>query len=226
MIRRFFGNAFFFGAPAFLIVIACTVFSLRWLFEPIDPKNVDRGRLVRLLQFRDFRPLPPPLVANLSERYDAEFGRRSEKMPEFNFSTAEKRIYTHYGGTRKSTSTRFETNLNLLARAKYFDWMARFESLPRKEHPALMLEIIDDMKWWEELYMNFLRAAGLPIPSLAELMEEFDGMIESFKDGAADADIARIDRFKRQMVVGFAAHELRKTFWPFQRVAEESDPPP
>ena len=211
-IFRCFGAVFFFGAPVFLIVVACLVFGLRWLFEPIDPGHVDREHLVRLLEFRDFRPLPPQVITKLSERYDAEFGRRSGTMPTFGFSTAEKRIYAHYGGTRKANATRFETNLNLLARAKYFDWMIRFESLSSREQPAMMFEIINDMKWWEELYMNFLRAAGLPIPTAAELMREFDIMVESFKDGADTADIARIDRFKRRMIAGFVAYELRKVF--------------
>ena len=207
-IRRFFGAVLFFGAPVFLIVFGCAVVGLRLVYGPIDPETVDRARLIRLIQFRDFRKLPAPLVAELSERCDAEFGRRSGKMPEFRFSAAEKKIYAHYSGKRKTGDTRFETNLNLMARTKYFDWMNRFESLPRREQPALMHEIIDDMKWWEDLYMNFLRAAELPIPPLAELMKEFDEMIESFKNGADPENVKRVDQFKRRMVAGFIARAV------------------
>ena len=207
-IRRLLGVVFFFGAPVFLIAVACVAVGLRPVFGPIDLENIDRNIMVRLLQFRDFRAFPAPLVAKLSERYDAEFGRRGGKMPEFRFSAAQKRIHAHYESKSKTNGTRFQTNLNLLARAKYFDWMDRFESLARKEQPALMNEVIDDMKWWEDIYMNFLRAAEIPIPSQAELMRQFDEMIESFKTGAAAEDVKRIDRFKKRMAAGFVARAM------------------
>ena len=221
-IRRLFGAVFFFGAPVFLIAAACTAISLQSVFGPVDPEKTDRDRLVRLMQFRDFRMLSDPLVAKLSERYDAEFGRRSGRMPKFRFSTAEKRIYAHYGGARRTNDTRFETNLNLVARVKYVDWMDRFESLSRKEQPAMMNEVIDEMKWWEDLYMNFLRTAELPIPSQVELMKEFDNMIESFKIGAEDKDRKRIDRFKQRMIAGFVA---RAMFTPFRPKGKDIDAP-
>ncbi len=210
-LRRCIGAVFFFGAPVFLTVVASAAVCLQSIFGPIDPPNVDRDRLVQLMKFRDFRTLSSPVIAGLAERNDVEFGRRSGKMPEFRFSSTEKKIYAYFGAKRQTNGSCFETNLRLMARAKYFDWMNRFETLSSPEQSALMNEIIDDMKWWEELYMNFLRAAELPIPSLAELMREFDEMIESFKIGAEAADIARIDRFKQRMSAGFVAREIKNT---------------
>jgi len=212
-LRRLFGAVFFFGAPVFLLVVASTVIALRPLFGPIDSENVGREQLVRLMQFRDFRALPPVHIAKLSERCDVEFGRRSGKMPEFRFSASEKKMYAYFADREgQSRATRFETNLNLLARAKYFDWMNRFDSLAHEEQAALMNEIVDDMKWWGDLYVNFLRAAELPIPSPVELMEDFFDMIESFKIGADAGDAKRIDRFKLKIVAGFSGREFNKIF--------------
>ena len=213
VLRRCAGAAFFFAPPVLVILIFCVAVGLRPLFGPIDPKNVDRACLVQLMKFRNFRTLPPQVVAELAERSDTEFGRRSGKMPEFQFSTTEKKIYAHFGGGRQSNTTRFETNLNLMARVKYFNWMERFESLPRRQQPALLNEIIDDMKWWENLYMSFLQAAELPIPTPIELMQQFDDMIESFKVGADDVDIERIDRFKKRMITGFVARAMLLPPW-------------
>ena len=220
VLRRFFGAVFFFGAPVFLFGVVCAVVATYPLFGPIDPENVDRGQLIRLMQFRDFRNFSPQLVAKLSERCDVEFGRRGGKMPEFQFSATEKKMFAYYGGKRKSADTRFETNLNLLARAKYFDWMDQFDAMLPNERPALMNEIIDDMKWWETLYMNFLRAAELPIPSLTELTQDFIDMTESFKIGVAVAEVERIDRFTEEIIDRFAKEvideynrQIRRILW-------------
>jgi len=65
------------------------------------------------------------------------------------------------------------------------------------------------MKYWESVFMDFLCAAELPIPSINELIREFDNMIESFKAGAAPEEIARIDDFKQRMNAAFVAREVQ-----------------
>ena len=196
VLRRFFGAVFFFGAPVFLLGIACAVIVLYPLFGPIDPENIDRELLAPLMLCRDFRKLPAPVVAELAERYNAEFGRQSGEMPEFHFSNTEKKVYASFAKNKtKSSGSRFETNLNLLARTKFFKWMDEFDSLPPSKRPKMINEIIDDMTWWEDISMSFLRAAELPIPTTTQLMKDSNDMIESFKVGADTKDVERIDRF-------------------------------
>lgn len=208
-VLRFFGNLCFFGAPILLLFVGILVFSLNPVFGPVDPASVDRPTLIRIMQLRDFRTFSPDAMAAWTDRADAEFGRRGAQRPIFDFSDAEKKIYAFFRENPSNRKSFFETNLMLMARTRYFQWMSAYPALSPDEQGALMREVVDDMKYWETVYMDFLRAADLPIPSIAELIREFEEMIEGFKVGATPEEIVRIDTFKRQINAAIVVREAQ-----------------
>lgn len=206
---RILGNLFFFGFPAFLIVsvgtIAC---SMQRVFGPVDPASIDRLTLIRVMQLRDFRTFSRPTLERMTDRAEAEFGRKAAEKPRFEFSDPEKRIYAYFRDKKTARKSHFETNMLLMARTRYFQWMNDHEILDADARTELMRGVVDDMKYWETLYLDFLRAAELPIPSMAELLREFDEMIDGFKTGATDEEVVRIDSFKRNMNKAIVAREM------------------
>lgn len=207
---RFLGNCLFFGAPLLILFAAVLVFSTYQVFGPFDPQKIDRMTLIRIMQLRDFRQLPAEKISALTDRAEAEFGRDGAMRPIFEFSPTEKKIYAHFRGKDTATKSYFETNLYLMARIRYFQWMNDYQRFSESERVALMKKVTADMKYWETLYMDFLRAADLPIPTMAELIREFEKMIEEdFKIDATPEEIVRIDTFKRQMNTVIFANEVQ-----------------
>ncbi|MDR1270550.1 MAG: hypothetical protein LBK82_13595 [Planctomycetaceae bacterium] len=212
MIRKFFrliGIGCFFAGPFVVLAVGAAMILMHGIFGAINPETIDRATLIRAMKFRDFRTLPPETVIALTHRAEREFGRQSGNKPVFQFSETERKIYTYFQNSRSEQKSFFETNLLLMARARYFQWMNNYASASPEQRVVLMKEVVDDMKYWESVFMDFLRAAELPIPSIAELIREFEKMIEHFKVGATPEEIARIDDFKQRMNTAFVAHEIQ-----------------
>ncbi len=209
MLSRLFGRLFFFGAPFFLLAVGVVAASMNGVFGPFEPETLDRMTLIRLMQLRDFRTFSPELLRRTTNRADAEFGRQSSRPPIFEFTLLEKKIYAYFRGQKSASKSCMETNLMLMARIRYFQWMNDHESLTGDERRAVMNGALDDMEYWQNVYFDFLRAAELPIPSLAELIQEFDEMIEGFKIDATAEEIARIDSFKQSLNRAFVSRGLQ-----------------
>jgi hypothetical protein len=213
MILKFFrmiGKGCFFAVPFVVLAIGVVMISMHGILGSINPETMGRANLVRVMKFRDFRMLPPKTVTALTLRAETEFGRKSGNKPKFEFSETEKTIYVYFQNNRSEQKSFFETNLLLMARTRYFQWMNEYATISPEQQTVLMKEVVDDMKYWELMYMNFLRAVGLPIPSIAELIREFENMIEQFKIGATPEEVARIDHFKQQMNVAIITNEIQE----------------
>jgi hypothetical protein len=203
------GQGCFFAGPFVVLAIGLAMISMHGLFGSINPETMDRADLIHVMRFRDFRKLPPETVTALTYRVEAEFGRRSPNKPKFEFSETERKIYVYFQNSRSEQKSCFETNLLLMARTRYFQWMNDYVSASQEQQAVLMKEVVDDMKYWEKVYMDFLHASGLPIPSMAELIREFENMIEQFKIGATSEEIVRIDNFKQRINTAFIASEIQ-----------------
>jgi hypothetical protein len=211
MIWKFFrmiGRGCFFAGPFVVLAVGIVMISMHSILGSINPETIDRANLIRVMKFRDFRRLPPETVTALTLRAETEFGRKSSNKPKFEFSEAERKIYVYFQNNRSKQKSFFETNLLLMARTRYFQWMNDYASASPEQQAVLMKEVIDDMRYWELIYMDFLHASGLPIPSMAELIREFENMIEQFKIGATPEEITRIDNFKQQINTAFVASEI------------------
>ena len=178
------------------------------VFGSIKPEKLDRPTLIRVMQLRDFRQMTPEQVVALADRAEAEFGRNGAMRPIFDFTPAEKKIYAYFRDERTARKSFFEGNLMLMARTRYFQWMNDYEILSEVDRVELMRNVTAEMKYWETIYMDFLHAAELPIPSMAELIREFEKMIDDFKIGATPEEIVRIDTFKRRMNTAIVAGEV------------------
>ncbi len=206
--RQLLKNVLFFGGPVFVLLTALAAAALAPIFGPIEPANVDRATLVRIMQLRDFQKMSTENRAAWTDRAEAEFGRGGVMRPVFAFSPLEKKIYAHFRGSDRPAPSRFERNLQLMARIRYFQWMSEYEQATEPERALLMRRISDDMTYWEWLYYDFLSAAELPRPTWAELIQEFEKMIEGFKVGATPEEQARIDRFKNRMNAAMVAGRI------------------
>lgn len=210
---RFFSCLGFFGAPTLVLITGTIALAFSQVFGPFNPDKVDRATLIRAMQLRDFRTFSPDALRRTTDRAESEFGRKSAQKPVFEFSSTEKKVYAYFqegraGNPEKGPSSHFETNLLLMARLRYFQWMNDYEAFSDEQRKALMNEIADDMKYWQSVYMDFLRAADLPIPSIQELIREFEQMIDRFKVDATPDEVARIDSFKQKMNQAIVAREL------------------
>ena len=213
------GNIIFFGSPPLFIVLLCTLLYC-WLpvFGRLQPENIDRLTLVRVLQLRNLRDLPAETIEKIADRSNAEFGRQSQKPPVFSFSSAEKRIYAHFGEQhyknsgeekKKSGTSYFESNLSLMVRSIYFRRMKEFDNAGLEQRQRILTETTDDLKYWQEVYFNFIDAAGLPRPSLTELLREYDEMVEGFKTGATEDEVRQISEFKKNLNLAFLGKEMQ-----------------
>ncbi|MDR2117502.1 MAG: hypothetical protein LBP87_14090 [Planctomycetaceae bacterium] len=212
MIRGFWrliGGGCFFAGPFVVLTVGIVMILMHDIFGSINPETIDRADLIRMMKFRDFRVLPLETVEALTYRAEREFGRKSDNKPVFQFSKTEKKLYAYFQNNRSKRKSFLETNLLLMARIQYFQWMNNYVSLLPEQRIILMKDVVADMKYWQLVYMDYLYAAELPIPSLSELIQEFDNMIEHFKIGATPEEIARIDDFKQRINNAYAAQEIQ-----------------
>jgi len=191
------------------------------VFGNVDPEKLDRKTLIRVIQFRNFHRFSPDLVERLTNRAEQEFGRHSPNKPVFEFPHWEKKIHIYFYTHRSNRQSSMETNLTAMARVRYFQWMQEYQSSAPDSKAALMNEVVEDMRYWQTLYLDYMRCLEQPEPTLAELHQDFVRMIESFKVGASPEEIVQIDSFSRDMSRALFVAEVQKTimdmFSPFKR---------
>jgi hypothetical protein len=205
----------FFLSPWLVIAAEIGMISAENIFGRIDSENVSRATLVRIMQLRDFRQLPPETVERITERAEKEFGRHGIQKPTFSFSNTEKKVYAYFQTHRSANLSFFETNLNLMSKLRYIRLMNDYEQGTKEQRNVQMQNLVEEMRYWQTIYIDFLRAADLPIPTLAELIQEFQTMIQKFKEGEPPEMAARIDDFTRHLTRTLVAKEIQGTLQKF-----------
>ena len=197
----------FFALPLPFIAVCFVMIALNGIFGSIDPETIDRQTLIRVMQIRDFRQFSPELLERMTDRIEQEFGRHSPNRPTFEFPAWEKRLHTRFFENRSEQPSNMENNLTLMARIRYIQWMNDYQSGTLREGVELMREVVEEMRYWQEIYFDYLRFLGQPEPTLAELHEDFQRMIEAFKVGASPEEAEQIDSFARAMSVALFVAE-------------------
>ena len=201
----------YFLLPLPFLVVCFVMIVLDGILGNIDPETLDRQTLVRVMQMRDFRLLSPDMIERLAFRAEQEFGRHSPNRPVFELSSWEKRLHVHFQQNRSTQPSFMEHNMTLMARIRYFQWMYEYDSASRVRKAELMNDVVADMRYWQEIYLDYVRFLGLPEPTLAELAQDFQRMIEAFKVDASPEEIAKIDSFARDMNQALFASEAQRS---------------
>jgi hypothetical protein len=198
-----------------LIAICAALFSMRGIFGNLEPETMNRQTLIRVIQLRDFRQFSPDLLERLTNRAEQEFGRHSPNKPIIELPFLEKRIHVYFQANRSIQQSFFENNLTLMARVRYFQWMYEHQSAILAQRATLMTEVVEDMRYWQELYFDYLRYLEQPLPTPLELIEDFNRMIEEFKVGASPEEIELIDSFAQTLSQKLFFVEVQNTIFQF-----------
>ena len=204
---------FYFSLPLPFFVVCFVMIALDGILGNINPEKTDRLTLVRVIQMRDFRQFSPEVVERLTQRAEQEFGRHSPNPPVFELSFVEKKVHAYFQSQRSEHPSYLENNLTLMARTRYFQWMYEYNSntTERSRKVELMNNAVEDMRYWQEVYLDYLRFLGAPEPTLAELYEDFQRMIESFKVDASPEEVVLIDSFARDISRVMFASEMQRS---------------
>jgi hypothetical protein len=212
MVRLFL--SFLIPLPFFTVCIV----MIAWndIFGDIEPETIDRQTLIRVLQLRDFCQFSPDLIERFTFRAEQEFGRHSANKPVFEFSPIVKEVHIYFQTHRSSQRSHLENNLNVMAKGRYFQWMQEYQSAPPVRKAALMKDVLEDLYYWQDVYLDYVRSLGLPEPSELELLLDFQRMTEGFKEGASPEEVKMIDSFAKGMIAaeaGKSAAEAGKALW-------------
>ena len=186
------------------------------IFGDVEPETVDRLTLVRIIQLRDFRRFPADLLERFAFRVEQEFGRLSPNKPVFEYPAMEKSVHVYFQTRRSSQPSFLEINTNLMARVRYFQLMKEYHSARAARKAALMKDVLEDMRYWQGIYLDYVRSLGQPEPTELELLLDFQRMIESFKEDAAPEEVKMIDTFAKAIIAaetGKGAAEAGKSLW-------------
>jgi len=201
----------YFLLPLPFLLVCFVMIALNGILGTINPETLDRQTLVRVMQMRDFRLLSPDLIERLTLRAEQEFGRHSPNRPAFELPSWEKKLHVHFQQNRSTQPSFMESNMTLMARKRYFQWMYEYNSAPRIRKAELMNDVVADMRYWQEIYLDYVRFLGLPEPTPAELYQDFQRMIEAFKVNTSTEEAALIDTFARDMSRALFASEAQRS---------------
>ena len=195
------------------LAVGSVVIGLNGIFWNVEPETMDRQALVRVIQLRDFRRFSPEFTERLTHRAEQEFGRHSTNKPVFELPPWEKRMHVYFQTHRSSQQSQLEINLTVMAKLRYFQWMYEYQSAERARKAALMNEVVEEMRYWQTVYFDYVRFLGQPEPTLAELHRDFQRMIENFKVEASPEEVTLIDTFAQDVGRALFAAEVQKTIW-------------
>jgi len=202
--------------PLPFLVVCFAMMTLNGIFGGVEPEVLDRQTLVRVMQLRDFRQFSPNLIERLTLRAEQEFGRQSPNKPKFELPFLEKEIHVYFQTHRSSQQSYLEMNMTLMARVRYFQWMYDDQSAVPSQKAALMHDVVADMRYWQNVYLDYVRFLGQPEPTPAELLQDFQRMIEDFKTTASPEETKLIDSFAKRLTWALAAAEA-KTLLPLPK---------
>lgn len=211
MLKRTIYRLLFFLLPLPFFAVCIAMIAAKGIFGVIDPENIDRQTFVRIVQLRDFRRFPPDLTESLTHWAEQEFGRRSPRRPQFELPVWEKKISAYFRAHRSERQSRTETNLTAMAKIRFFQWIHEYQVSTLAQKASLMNDVVADMRYWQEVYLDYLRCLNFPEPTLAELYQEFVRMIENFKVDASPEEVVCIDSFTRDMNKALFASEVQRS---------------
>jgi len=202
----------YFSLPLPFFIVCFLMIALDGILGNVNPEKTDRQTFVRVMQMRDFRQFSPELIERLTHRAEQEFGRHSPNKPVFELPSWEKKIHTYFQARRTEQQSYLENNLTIMARARYFQWMHEYQFAASNQKAVLMSDVVEDVNYWQGVYLDYVRFLGLPEPTLAELYEDFQRMVEDFKVGASPEEVAQIDSFAKDISRILFASEVQRTF--------------
>jgi len=202
---------FYFSLPLPFLAVCVVMIALDDILGNIEPETLDRLTLIRVMQVRDFRHFSPELVERLTLRAEQEFGRHSPNPPVFEFSAVEKRVHAHFQKNRSEQKASMEINLTMMANVRFCQWMHEYNAAPRARKAELMNNVVEDMNYWQTVYFDYLRSVGQPEPTLAELAQDFQQMVETFKVDVPPEEAALIDAFAKDMSRVLFASEVQRS---------------
>ena len=205
----------YFSLPLPFLAVCLVMIALNDILGDINPERLDRQTLVRVLQMRDFHHFSSDLIERLTLRTEQEFGRHSPNRPVMALPSWEKRLHVHFQQNRSEHPSYMENNMTLMAKARYFQWMYEYDSAPRARKAALMNDVVANMRYWQEIHLEYVRFLGLPEPTPAELYQDFLRMLEAFKVNASPEEIAMIDSFAQNISRALFASEAQKSIMNF-----------
>jgi len=203
----------YFSLPLPFLAVCVVMIALDGILGNVEPETLDRPSLIRVMQVRDFRQFSPELVERLTLRAEQEFGRHSPNPPVFELSALEKKMHVHFQQNRSKQEQKayMENNLTLMAKVRFCQWMHEYNAAPRARKAELMNDIDAEMRYWQEVYFDYLRCLGQPEPTLAELAQDFQQMIEAFKVDVSPEEAAKIDAFAKDMSRVLFASEVQRS---------------
>ena len=205
----------YFTIPLPFLAVCFMMIALNDILGHINPETLDRQTLVRVMQIRDFRQFSSESVERLTVRAEQEFGRLSPNRPVFTLSSWEKKLHVYFQQHRSKQPSHMESNLTLMAKTRFFQWMHEYHSASLVRKAELMSVVVEEMLYWQEIYLEYVRSLDLPEPTLAELAQDFQRMIEHFKTNASPEEVAMIDALARDMSRTLFATEVQKSIMNF-----------
>ncbi|MDR0327420.1 MAG: hypothetical protein LBI05_03890 [Planctomycetaceae bacterium] len=201
----------FFSLPLPFLAICLVMIAFDGIIGKVEPEKMDRQTLVRVIQLRDFRKLSPDLIERLTSRAEQEFGRHSPNKPVFELSSLEKKIHVYFQTHRSSRRSHSENNLTAMARTRYFQWMHEYQDSSADQKAVFMNNAVEDVRYWQTVYLDYVRSLELPEPTPVELYQDFLRMIDNFKADASPEEIVQIDSFAKKLSGALFAVEAQKT---------------
>ena len=201
----------YFLLPLPFLAVCFVMIALDGILGNVEPEKLDRQTFVRVMQLRDFRQFSPELIERFTLRAEQEFGRHSPNPPVFQLPGWEKRIHIRKQTQRSEQPSFMERNMGLMARVRYFRWMHEYTAAERVRKAELMGDVVEEMRHWQEVYLDYIRFLGLPEPTHAELFQDFQRMIEDFKTDASPEEITLIDAFTQDLSRILFASEVQRS---------------
>ena len=224
MIKRiatYFSNVFWhlllISGPVVLIVWIVLLAWLIPMFGEMSPQNATRQNLIWWFLLRDFSQLPEEHRLPLVECYRREFGPRSGKIPEFEFSdfiqeqiiavdaTRRERIQQELKVAKEPEKLLVipvpqpERNILLLAKIWFFDQMRQYEQADFHGKKERLEEMVAEIKWWQKMNENFLLAAGVKPYSISDSLDELKMLFARWEAESRPEDQTRMAAFRPRM---------------------------
>jgi hypothetical protein len=205
---KFIRTIFFLSPPVVVLLVAALMISMSGVFGTLNVKTLDPQTLILVLALRDCSQLSPAVLSELAAKVETEFGLSAEQKPVFQFSSFEKKLLAFFQDENYERTSRLKKNIHLLAKTIFLQWMNDYEKATAKEKKALLQKCVQEMNHWQEIYLEFLYAADLPIPPLDRTLAEFNEIADGFKAGEVPEEAKRMENFKRTLFKAIVADKV------------------
>ena len=195
----------------FLFATVASFIASKGIFWAVVPESITRQQLARVIQIRDFEQFSQEQVERFTDRAESEFGRHSANKPRFDMPWWEQPIHVYFQNKKNRRPSYMENNLTLMSQVRFFQWMYAYKVAGREEKASIMQTAVDDMRYWRQVYFDYLRSMNQPEPTIAELQAEFNNMIDQFKRNALPEEIELINVFAQDIQRSLFAAEIRQT---------------